>query len=131
MRAVTGRTTKNGTQFFMQLKRDLKKKYIYICLSPCHSHRPWYKIKLSELHFPALKYYKHGQRSGVQYMYNGFSDTYTGIGSTVKSISNLEHTAFPLIFQIQWKHPHDSLPCLILNTFPLSWSSQRDVYEKP
>lgn len=51
--------------------------------------------------------------------------------SAVESISNVERTAFSLIFQIQWKHPHDSLHCLILNTFPLSLSSQRDLYEKP
>lgn len=108
------------------------------CLNPCHFHHPCYKSKLSELHFPELPRtcistriwqtwwevrgtvhlwlllrYKHRDRSAV------------------KSISNVECTAFSLIFQIQWKHPYDSLPCLILNTFPLSLCSQRDVYERP
>lgn len=62
---------------------------------------PANEIKPSELplplRVPALEYYKHGQKSGVQYIYNGFSDTNRD-GSSVKPINNVEHTAFSLIF---------------------------------
>lgn len=35
-----------------------------------------------------------------------------------------------LIFQLLWKHPHDSRPCLILNTFPLSLYSHMNPYQR-
>lgn len=116
--------------------KKTKQNYDLVIKHGGTSHRHFrcacYKMTLSELEFPDSTH----QHSNTINMVRGRGSAASQIHihtdrSTVKSISDVEHTTFSLIFQIQWKHPYDSLPWLILNTFPLSLSSQKDVYERP
>lgn len=90
---------------------------------------PYPEMKLLDVYFhkyEQLNITNMSKGQGIQYT-SVFSDTDRGMGNLWNPLAIRSALLFPLIFQILWKHPDDSLVCLILNTFPLSPTGQKDL----